>query len=220
MENKFKLLIFSASLALPRAVEGSWTSYEETWPAILKRKLPNIEINHCGIGSGTTSDLVYQLRYWKAYQPDMVILQAGLGDCVPRAFKKSEIEILNLFLPKRFVFYLTQKFKVKLRSIRNICHTNKYRFRKNILRFNSVYHDVYALAICSDRSKKSNLPGYIHQIESYNHIIRDCLQESFINLDHLKSSDFVEDGFHLSKEGHIAIAKKILNLIRQKFPNY
>lgn len=213
MSKKFKILIFSDSLALPRAVDNAWTHYEETWPFLLKSRLPNVDIAHCGIGSSITSDLIYQFRYWKAHCPDLVIVQAGLVDCVPRALKKSELAILKSFVPGRVLSMIIKKHTVRLRKIRKISYTDIQEFERNVIKFKNEFENILWLSICSDDARGNKLPGYLSQINRYNKVILENLNDNYIDLSMLNLNDFVDDGFHLSNAGHDKIAKLLIDRI-------
>lgn len=209
-----KVLILSDSLAAPRAVKEGWTKYESTWPKLLRDRFPDILFIQSSIGSATTSDLCYQTRYWQAAEPDLVIFQAGLVDCLPRALHQIEARLLGAILPRKVLEFLIFENAVFLRKIRNISYTNVEKFKSNLEFLKKVFPESYWIEILvGDGASSLRLPRYEARIVKYNSIVHEIFPSQVINNIGFTGDDFVSDGFHLSPSGHQKVADTIAEKI-------
>jgi lysophospholipase L1-like esterase len=213
-----KILVVSDSLAAPRAEGLNWTKYEETWPSLLREKMSNLDICQVSIGSATTTDLLHQMRYWKAFSPDIVIIQAGLVDCLPRALFPLEQRILGKLVPKGLLMKAIHRYAPAIRKFRKRCYTNQNLFYSNVEKFRRIFPCSYWIAIIDGGSDgEKRIPGHLESVKSYNKIIGSVYVESIINPGIYLSEDRADDGFHLSPNGHKKIYDKVVNLINIEF---
>lgn len=130
-----KVLIITDSLGLPRK-EPEFVSVENCWPYMLRRTLEEQgkDVYIYSIGGYDTSRLAQELDYsLSAFDPDLTIIQVGIVDCFPRAFKKSELLFLK-FLAKMGIKTrsFTKKIEGRLRDARNLTYTPKTTFVENL----------------------------------------------------------------------------------------
>ena len=50
---------------------------------LLRGARKDIDVAQVSIGSATSADLLYQCQYWTGFEASVVIVQAGLCDCLP-----------------------------------------------------------------------------------------------------------------------------------------
>lgn len=121
-EKALKVLCIGDSLALP----GHLNRYEDTWFYKLKQVFPTIDFISFFKRQLTTEALVTMgggrdgIDNWpkgadclEAFMPDIVILQLGIVDCVPRLLNKYErkiVSILPVGLKSPFI-KLVKKYK-------------------------------------------------------------------------------------------------------------
>jgi len=205
-----KLLVLSDSLTLPRNQEADQVlDYDETWPCLLESRNPTLQIARVGIGSGTSSDILYQTRYWTAFNPNHTIVQVGICDALPRAFHLYEVEMLKKLPFGRFVRMWTSKSSRYLRRWRRITLTTKSQFRSNIRQIQQKLPNVIWIGIASKSNDPVHLPGAMKNIREYNSIIENEMNERFISLATLPDTALMSDQFHLTAEGHKQVAKLV-----------
>lgn len=208
-----RILILSDSLGLPRNVDGQLVSYEDTYVYLLKKKYPQHEILHVGIGGATMLDIKTQSLYYPVAKPNLVFIQCGIVDCAPRAFSKFESKIIReLKLKKVF-----NPFVSFLRKYRKHTYTSPKKFGRYINEINSNFasatQNVYYIGIIpGSNDYEMVLPNIIKQINLYN----DILQKEGIRF--IDNKDFPMDGIlpdhhHLNKKGNLLIFKKIDEII-------
>ena len=102
-----KLLLITDSLGLPRLFPEK-TEYEDTYPNLLKKHFIIMQYSK---GGGTIIELYEQTGYFKAFEPDVIILQSGIVDCAPRPYpywlqqmsKYSYLYLLFHYCPRKSV---------------------------------------------------------------------------------------------------------------------
>lgn len=104
-EHKKRILIIGDSICLSRTKPEKVELFD-TWPNILNKK-NEFELIQLAIGGGTIGTLSEQAYYYEAYYPDVVIIQSGIVDCVPRALSWLEKEVIN---SNRFLSFLSNRF--------------------------------------------------------------------------------------------------------------
>lgn len=85
-----RILFLTDSLSLPRVNEEEIVLYEDTYLYKLREEFKESLIVDSAIGGATIKDLYAQVFYYKSFNPDIVVLQTGIVDCAPRAYKKFE----------------------------------------------------------------------------------------------------------------------------------
>lgn len=205
-----RVLLFTDSLALPRETPEI-CSYEDTWPILLKNNC--LEIHQVSIGGATSTDLLRQVNYHRAFQPDVVIIQVGIVDCAPRFMSKLEMEIAKRipYLGKAIIKGMNNTF---IKKNRNINYVNPRLFKKNIddisLLFRNV--EIYFIGIIPPNPAYDKiLPGITKRITEYNNILKqktNLIETEGFNLDGVMS-----DFHHLNKIGHKEMYERVMNRI-------
>lgn len=202
-----RIFIITDSLSLPRKYGKEYVTYDVIYPQLLIMEYPQVEFIHIAYGGATITELFLQLKnYYALVNPDLIILQAGIVDCAPRALGKIELEIVKKFK----LFRLVKPFFSILRKYRRITYTKTKEFRKKIQEIKSIFPGIQVWSIgilpgSTEYDKK--VPRVSKNIDKYNEIL--CLETHFID-----NSDFPPDGImadhhHLSKKGHEIIFNKL-----------
>jgi hypothetical protein len=210
-----KVLVFSDSLALPRPTPEV-VNYNETWVY----KLSQIyNVHQISIGGAIIEELSTQINYAKMFEPDFVILQAGIVDCAPRAMTKFETRFLNKYKFTRILLkkILTPKVLFLLRKYRNVTYTKKFIFESQVeifyKHFRSKLFWIEILPANTDFSQ--SIPGIENNIKEYNSIIKEKVENNFISVPDFKADYLMSDHHHLSELGH----GYIFDLIMDKISN-
>ena len=218
-----KILFVTDSLGLPRELPDK-VIYEKTYLNILrhyfKQKIPDLEIISISIGGGSIEDLSRQLLgYYKATDPDLVIIQSGIVDCSPRMFKKSELARVQIGpRTRKVVFKLNQNFKVKIRKHRKITYTPPKEFEKVSKRLKEIFDDrIYWLGILpTSQDYELIVPGISKNVTFYNNLIKKNYQNQFIDLSTFPFQGISKDHHHLNEHGHQLIAAHLKALLLSK----
>ena len=153
MEGSIRILLIGDSLGLPRTSPET-VGYEDAWPSILKKKLPESQIETLFLGGAKINELHRQIEYYKAFNPHITIVQSGIVDCAPRALTIREKEILNRYWVLRKLFLpVLLRCTGLLRKLRNKRYT-KPRLFKEYLRIGPSEIDC-ALALRDGQSKQN-----------------------------------------------------------------
>ncbi len=213
VKKRIKVLVLSDSLAAPRT-EPELLPYESTWPVLLAESVPDALIYQVSIGSAIASDLLYQTRYWKAFFPDLVIVQAGLCDCLPRAFKLWEIGLLGKLFGESRVQRLTARYAVSIRKRRGIHYTPIESFKKTITDFKNIFPNLVWIKIVPGmESEERRLPGHIENIRQFNMAIEEMLPDRHLNTGDISADDLISDHFHLNVRGHQKIMERVRPIV-------
>ena len=210
-----KILFLTDSLSLPRVNEKEIVLYEDTYLCKLRNTFKNHTIVDSAIGGATIKDLYAQVFYYKSFKPDLVIIQSGIVDCAPRAYKRIEKKILvelgiisklkNLtrFLRKNRGYTLT-----KMTLFDNYLSLIKKSFENTPL---------YSLGILEASDEYETIvPGIKNNIRKYNTILEK--HTTYINNSDIPFKAIMNDHHHLNKHGHQLIYDK-LNIIIKKMVN-
>ena len=206
---KPRILIFTDSLGLPREMPEV-VNHNETWVALLEEKFQVVSLS---FGGATIKQLYSQIAYLKLCNPDFIIVQSGIVDCVPRALGLLELEIVKK--SKILTSFLKRKNVVKfLREKRKISYTSAEEFRQIVKGFKKNFDDkLYWVGIIpANQSYEQQLLGVTNKINDYNKIIEHLLMDNFINTSSFDSSFIMTDGIHLNRDGN----KKLVQIIIDK----
>ncbi|MFT7158452.1 MAG: lysophospholipase L1-like esterase [Parvicella sp.] len=213
-----KILVLSDSLAAPRSSEGKDVlKHYETWPYLLRESFTGIEVAQVSVGHATVDFVLAQCKYWLPFNPDLVIVQAGINDCIPRALHKYEIEILK----KLDRFYFGKKMsdqihkrRIWLRDKRNISYTCKAEFRKQVSGFKDHFNNVFFINMIYDKNKNlrqfANKDQIKNTVDIYNSLIRHEYQTNLIDISGVPSDFVLDDGFHLNHTGHQFVLSELM----------
>ena len=105
--------------------------------------------------------------------------------------------------------------KIKTLRKRGITYTSENVFRKNVVQFNSLFGDgLYWVGILPASSGyEAKVPGIIHNIDLYNRIILDCLDNRYIDVSGIDSGFLMSDQHHLNVFGHEYLADRVADII-------
>lgn len=209
-----RILVLTDSLGLPRD-KPERTLFHETWPQLLAN---DFIIHQCSLGGGTIDEISRQVEYQKHFNPDIVILQAGIVDCAPRALKKLEIQLLSRlgYLGKKMLKIIKNKSSF-LRRVRNITYTKERQFENYLIKLKKrdfSHIEVYGLSII-DASDiyKEKIPGIQNKIDIYNNILMKTFGKHYVSLSSIPVEGIMSDGHHLNEIGHNFIYETILKQI-------
>jgi hypothetical protein len=213
-----RVLILSDSLAAPRTVGNQvLVEFEKTWPTLLKTKHPDLELAQVSMGHATIDFVLAQCKYWVPFNPDIVIVQAGLNDCLPRALHKFEMEFIDkidgTFVGRKLGSFVHKK-RFWLRKIRGINYTNERKFERNLQEFKKYFSNlVWVNLVFSEGKKLNQFPDKNEvkkNVSKYNSIIKSVFQDSIIDLSCVPEEFVLDDAFHLNHNGHYYAYERIL----------
>jgi lysophospholipase L1-like esterase len=199
-----RILLLTDSLPLPR-FKPEVCEYIHTYPELLKQH--GYIVHQVSIGGATSGDLLTQVNYHKAFNPDYIFVQVGIVDCAPRFFTRLELELYRKL--KR-----VGKTIMELRKTRKKVYTNSNGFEANINTIQKRYGNipVYFLGILpATEIYEKLLPGITQNIKTYNAILSKMA--NFIPTDDFNFSGIMSDGHHLNANGHQQLFKKIVNVL-------
>lgn len=207
-----KLLLITDSLALPRNSPEK-CHLENTWPQLLQQT-GNFQIHQVSIGGATSTDLLKQLNYHLAFEPDIVVLQFGVVDCAPRFVSRFELEVLKR-VPggNRLLKFLN---KPGIKKLRTITYTSASKFESNLLKIKKLLEGKKIIAIGivpSTTDYDKILPGVTKNISDYNRIM-NVIFSNFISLERMPKDGIMSDFHHLNAKGHQYIAANLFEFFK------
>jgi lysophospholipase L1-like esterase len=229
------VLIFSDSLALPRTPDkvGRYQGCEQTYPWLLGDALSNRPVISMSQRFFTTDDIVTLLTADPTLGAGAdVVIHVGLNDCSNRMFLAVERLAMNL-LPdevRASIVGFAQKFR---RRIINLLPSRHYvpidALRANLdhslmlLRARKARKIVLATIILPPAKFWAGTPGINANFAAYNmQIMQAAARHSALLLDidryvwqDLPGGPLLEDGMHLSPDGHKLFATKAAELLMQ-----
>jgi lysophospholipase L1-like esterase len=229
------VVIFSDSLALPRTPDkvGPYQGCEQTYPWLLGDALGNRPIVSMCQRFFTTDDIVTLLEANPAMGAGAdVVIHVGLNDCSNRMFLAVERLAMNL-LPedvRTAIVGFAQKYR---RRIINMLPSRHYvppdAFRANLdhilltLRARKVRRVVLATIVLPPAKFWAGTPGINANFAAYNmQIMQAVARHGAVLLDidryvwqDLPAGPLLDDGMHLSADGHRLFAAKTAELLVQ-----
>lgn len=225
-----KILILGDSCSMPRSFPKSQeVFYEETYVSLLNEQFKDCKIAAINSGGATSVELISQaLAYYASWQPDIIIVQAGMADCRPEPIPN----LLRLFideisvLSRIKIFFYSPNVMSKILKFIKFDRISFGKFQRNIKKLSSIFSkskiiwcEIYTT---STGEYEKSRPGVMINIEKYNNAIAKNLKTELIpltarlneiggiNLDHL----------HLNKMGHQEVcnilSKKINTIFNEK----
>ena len=208
-----RIVVIGDSLAAMRPDDGY--KEEERWPYLLKSELGGQMLNVARTYS-TTKRLKNDLKNIQFRSDDLIVLQLGIVDCVPRRYKRWQFSLLYR-LPSK----LREKVLGFLNSVCKVSDKRRYvqpnDYENNIKAFvSNVSASIILIKILPMTEvlyKKK--PEVGKSIKLYNEIIDDICNK----FDHVKCADIgehevknltLDDGYHLNKNGHVVIKDSIV----------
>ncbi|QDG37702.1 SGNH/GDSL hydrolase family protein [Alteromonas mediterranea] len=206
---KNSVLVLGDSLSAVRAKNGSNI---EIWPLLVQRALPLTIHNRSR--QLQTSKVLKALPV----EEDFIILNLGLVDCAERKYTKSEIKLFSK-IPK----WMANKIKQILNRTPSFSRAfvKIEIFEKNYVNFlnANIGKKVLLLGILPSCPETVLSSSTRCQIEIYNQRLLSIAKRKacdFIDTSELQSSTlYLEDGYHLSQQGHNAVASKVLAWLEQ-----
>lgn len=227
------VLIMADSLALPRPVPaGSDPLKEKVYPVLLAETMPKHPVISICQRYFTTDHVRRELEANPSLgQEADVILHVGLNDCAFRMFRESERLALDL-LPQSLSERLVDFTRCNRRAILTILPSHHYvtleQFSSNLdaillmLRQRKARKIVMATMILSPLRTWADSPGVNLNFARYNVALMEAaLRYGARVLDfdrHIWLSHHLnvqlDDGIHLTSEGHRLFARETLQLLR------
>ena len=211
-----RILILTDSVALPRE-KPEKCQFKDTYPILLQEKHT---VHQVSIGGATSTDLLDQIHYHLSFKPDLLILQFGIVDCVPRFVSKKELYVLRRipFIGKFTLKLLNRQW---IRKKRKITYVSPAKFRYNLIQLYEISQDshfeIYFIAIIpGTKDYENNVPGVIKRIQQYNQIANDIFGRNFINLNNFPHSGIMSDNHHINSIGHKFIKNNIDSKLQSK----
>ncbi len=215
-----RVVIIGDSLSMPRP--NDFILYEDTYPYLLQQRYEVINRSRRANDTKQQSSEQNLLDDIELLNPDIVIIYLGIVDCAPRLFTKNESRILSLipsYLRNKIVSLFSKK-RMLITKIRKISYVDKYMFKKNLLKIiERIGSDRKIIFINIKECKKLDEKSFSFnkQIRDYNNIISEFSKKSNVNLidvNHLNITyPLLDDNIHISKEMHLCLHDKILDLI-------
>lgn len=227
------VLIMADSLGLPRPVPaGSPPLEEKVYPVILAEAMPKHPIISICQRYFTTDHVRRELEENPSLGKEAdVILHVGLNDCAFRMFRENErlaVEMLPQSLSDRLIDFTRRNRRAILSSLPSRHYVTLEQFRANLdaillmLRQRNARKIVMATMILSPLRTWAGSPGVNLNFARYNVALMEAgLRYGARVLDfdrHIWLSHHLnvqlDDGIHLTSEGHRLFAREALQLLR------
>lgn len=220
MTRTYKFLILTDSISNPRVFPASEaTSLEETYPYLIRREYSGSTFWQLSYGDMTTEQLISQAAvYLSNWNPDYIIIQAGINDARPEAFTEFQKIVLRHFFGRFFPAvkqYVYHPFLIKHRQVYRV---KKEQFSKTARKLRLLFQEarIFWFEIACNDGYEHTRPGVRKRLEEYNAVIQDIYGDGFVRIKPrlLKANGFNEDHLHWNKAGHQAAAEALLAKIR------
>lgn len=215
-----KILVLTDSLSLPRA-KPETLELQETWPSLLENGHSG-KLIRVAIGGATVTELYNQATvYYKSIQPDILIVQSGIVDCVPRGYSKLELQLIRKTNIGRHLF-----FKMigtdRMRRLRKVNYTPLKLFQKTADQLYDHFVNTRIIWVgiapaTADYEKQ--LPGITESIKRYNEVLKKMQEEGkieFVDTALMPQSGLMSDHHHLNREGHAWVAERLKELLQKE----
>ena len=212
-----RVAIISHSVCFPR--EDSELS--QIYPKLLQRET-GCDLTLIGIGGGDIRLFTDQFKRIREFV-DIVILDFGINDAIPRALKNYE-----RYLISELGIKLPDQLNVYLRKFRKITHTKEKKFESlctSILDCQKEYEGLLknlseptliVLPIAPIPQKIENThPGATKNIKRFNEIFRRIFDDYFLETILRSELHLNSDGIHLNPEGHLEVYKKLSTILKK-----
>lgn len=218
---KKRVLCISDSLGLPR-----WgVDYGETWFAILRRDIINMDFVSFFRRNGTTDLLSSGGDYGDTllfYKPNIVIIQLGICDCAPRYYRTTSLIYKILYrIPNVVSGKIWKIIKIFKKRNLNCTEVSIEVFRQNLINYIEQCRKigvekviVIKIATPGEAMVLQN-PLILKAIEFYNKVydqLLDLYSSYLYIINPLSTGDnafYVSDGYHPNAIGNSLIAESI-----------
>lgn len=223
-------MIITDSLGAPRK-DLDIIKYEDTWPSKvfeLMLKEHNY-VNFIFTQKALDTDELKRLVEMNLdlYDKEYLFIHIGIVDCARRVMSKKTLKVISILpLVRNIVNFLARKYHKTLTKLYNINYVPLKRFYSNMDFILKQYSDVKKIFLIPI------LPaGYVQQkksfriqfqIENYNNVLKE-LSNKYNNVEYLEAiynsffplneENYISDGYHISKKGHIIIYNEISKIL-------
>lgn len=210
-----KLLIISDSVAAARH-EPEATFWEDTYAYLLSSKY---RVYQHTVGGARVSELDEAcLAYLRQFRPNIVILQCGIVDCAPRAYRWIEERMFEAYWFPRKIRNLISKTITtrKLRSKRRVVYTpiNHFKACCEEIRDTFPYAQVYCVGILPPSAKYEDVnPGITSNVQKYNGVLKSVFGNHYIDMAQIPLEGIMSDLHHLNKMGHQYVYEQIMKAL-------
>jgi len=224
-------LILGDSLSFARPKHN--ISIQDTWPYLLNVELGDYIVFRSK-GGGDSISMLNEARHLKSYYSpvdekymfDWSVVQVGIVDCCPRKTPRQFEFVLTRFVPggSRII-----RFYNRLDIARNYMKpwVSLENYKKNMLillgELKVLCKNVYFVEIAPPKHYLvENCGDFCELVSNYNNVLFELLPNGIARpfSDSIHSSDFLlPDGHHLTKQGHIAVADSLIELILNNVSN-
>lgn len=210
--SKIKILVLSDSLALSRSYPELCV-FEKCWPQLFE-KSGEYRLHQVSLGGATIDEISFQATYHVLFDPDIVVLQAGIVDAAPRSLSKYErLRIAKVPFVGNSILNACQRNKIRLRKWRKISYTKIDAFEENAIAIHNLFPNatVFALGIVPAQvGYEKTVPGISKQVALYNAILKKVFGSNFISLDEIPKEGIMSDHIHLNSLGHEYVLSKLI----------
>jgi lysophospholipase L1-like esterase len=234
-----KIVILADSLSLPRPENLGNTPYEETYPYLMDISLrEQMGINapiiiEKGKRSRTMPDVAADWNEYVSWRkPEIVVIQVGITDCSPRVFTTRQRAYVER-IPARFIREILLKFVRKFRrqliaASAPKVYTTLQQYRDTVTKLvewaerDCVLALVFVKIVMPPDSLEKRSPGSQENVRLYNNVLDQIKSKHGVYVIELNDlihnqenagSYIIEDGQHLSVQGHRLLAKHLEHLV-------
>lgn len=215
---KQKLLVISDSVAAARH-EPEVTYWEDTYAYLLSAEY---SVYQHSVGGARIRDLDEAcLAYLRQFRPDIVILQCGIVDCAPRAYKWIEERIFEVYwFPRKIRNLISKTITTRnLRSKRRVVYTpiNHFKVCCEEIRNTFSLAQVFCIGILPPSEEYENVnPGISTNVHKYNEVLKLVFGTHFIDVATIPKEGIMSDLHHLNKIGHQYVYEQIMKVLNRK----
>lgn len=213
---------------MPRLREG--IRYEDTYAYLIQKSgyevILRSDYSNDTQVQASHDNLTVDVEY---FRPNAVVIQLGIVDCAPRLFSKREAAMINhlpKFLRSGIIAFLSKhRFAFTKQNPKVYVGIDDFRTNmQHIINFTRE-HDAVPVIVNIARPPAALVErsyGILDNVKAYNIVLRDLAEANGCDLVDLYSTveenpdRLLDDGIHLGKEGHVALASAILAVLRSK----
>lgn len=220
-----KFVILTDSIGNPRPFPASEpTNLEETYPYIIRNYFQGSLFWQLSYGDVTTDQLVSEtLNAIVNWDPDFIIVQAGINGARPEAFSEFEKSIIRRITGRFFSGIKQYIYHPAFIRNRQISRIKNDEFRRYAEALRSVFERscIFWLEVCSHDNYERVRPGVLKRSGEFNEILEQIYGEHHLKIKEavLNADGFMEDHLHWNKRGHEVVAGIILDNILARISN-
>ena len=233
-----KVLIIADSLAMPRNENQDIVNPDETWPTLISALNDNVQIQSFALRARVSRSLnesALHNNYLASYKPDVIIIQIGVVDSMPRIISLLESRILNkkirgfnlvpAFIREHYIrCKSSRRGYITARNPLAKVHTKPNNFKKHFSDFiektsRSFHHKIRFIIIpilINEAYMEQKSPGAVSNKNLYNSFLREMarfknvqfLDEGLFN-NRPPEEVFCSDGYHLNPAGNRLLAEYV-----------